>query len=83
MRRALLIAAAICLCLPALATDFPHREVFGVVGIGKTYDDEGSLGSGINGGDDAGHRFSQSRRHSPGSIGCSYSPVFRFDDGAY
>jgi hypothetical protein len=57
MRRALLIVAAIC--LPALADDFPRREIFGVVGIGKTYDDEGSLGSGINGGGGAGYRLSR------------------------
>ena len=32
------------------AADLPKREVFGAIGLGKHYDDEGSLGSGLNGG---------------------------------
>ena len=33
--------------------------MFGAIGIGKTYDDEGSLGSGLNAGGGFGYRLSQ------------------------
>lgn len=46
------IVAISGLCLPgatpAFGQDFLKKEVFGVIGIGKTYDDEGSLGAGVN-----------------------------------
>jgi len=32
-------------------------EIFGAVGFGRTYDDEGSLGSGLNGGGGIGYRI--------------------------
>lgn len=41
----------------ASAADYPRAEVFGTVGIGKTGDDEGGLGSGVNGGGGAGYRI--------------------------
>ena len=37
--------------------EFLKREVFGNIGVGKTYDDEGSLGKGINGGGGIGYRL--------------------------
>ncbi|MEO8598119.1 MAG: outer membrane beta-barrel protein [Candidatus Solibacter sp.] len=43
----------------AKAADFLRNEIFGAAGIGKTYDDEGSLGSGLNGGCGYGYRFSR------------------------
>ena len=49
-----LIAAA-----PAFCQDFLRREVFGAVGVGKTYDDEGSLGSGLNVAGGFGYRVSR------------------------
>ncbi len=36
-----------------------RREVFGSIGVGKTYDDEGSLGKGLNGGGGFGYRLTQ------------------------
>jgi opacity protein-like surface antigen len=44
---------------PASGQDFLRKEVFGVIGVGKTYDDEGSLGKGINGGGGFGYRLSR------------------------
>jgi hypothetical protein len=44
---------------PAWTADFLRQEVFGVVGVGKSYDDEGSLGSGFNGGGGFGYRLSR------------------------
>jgi hypothetical protein len=44
---------------PAFCEDFLKRQVFGAIGIGKTYDDEGSLGSGLNAGGGFGYRLSQ------------------------
>ena len=41
------------------AEGYLNRELFGTVGIGKAYDDEGSLGSGLNGGGGFGYRLSQ------------------------
>ncbi len=49
-----LIAAA-----SALGQDYPKREVYGAIGIAKTYDDEGSLGKGFHGGGGIGYRFSR------------------------
>lgn len=51
---------ALCLAAPSLAfgDDFLKKEVFGAIGIGKTYDDEGSLGAGLNGGGGFGYRLS-------------------------
>ena len=43
--------------LPAIAVDYPRAEVFGAIGVGKTGDDEGGLGSGINGGGGIGYRI--------------------------
>ena len=44
----------------ACAADGHFRnEVFGAVGIGQTYHDEGSLGSGLNGGGGFGYRLSR------------------------
>jgi hypothetical protein len=40
----------------AQSSDF-KREVFGSIGIGKVYDDEGSLGSGLNGCGGFGYRI--------------------------
>jgi hypothetical protein len=51
---ALLLAAG---CLTA--ADPPRRDVFGFVGYGKTYDDEGSLGAGLNGGGGFGYRLTR------------------------
>ena len=53
--------AVFCLtgAAPAFCKDFLRREVFGAIGIGKTYDDEGSLGSGLNAGGGFGYRVSQ------------------------
>lgn len=47
------------LAAPATASgeDFLKKEVFGAIGIGKTYDDEGSLGSGVNVGGGFGYRL--------------------------
>ena len=42
----------------AQPANFLRKEVFGVAGVGATYDDEGSLGSGINGGGGFGYRLS-------------------------
>lgn len=39
--------------------EYMKREVFGSVGVGKTYDDEGSLGKGINGAGGAGYRLTR------------------------
>lgn len=39
--------------------DYPKREVFGTIGIAKTYDDEGSLGKGLHGGGGFGCRFTR------------------------
>lgn len=50
---ALLFAAA-----AASGGELLKKEVFGAVGIGKTYDDEGSLGAGLNGGGGFGYRLS-------------------------
>jgi len=41
----------------ASGQEFLKREVFGNIGVGKTYDDEGSLGKGINGGGGFGYRL--------------------------
>lgn len=42
----------------AQESDYRYRgEVFGFIGVGKTYDDEGSLGSGLNAGGGIGYRF--------------------------
>lgn len=49
---AILTAAA----LPANAVNYAKAEVFGVVGIGRANDDEGGLGSGVNGGGGLGYR---------------------------
>src|SRR5689334_8930298 len=48
----------ILLGLPLLA---PQRkaEVFGLIGYGKTSDDEGSLGGGLNGGGGIGYRLTR------------------------
>jgi hypothetical protein len=43
----------------AFGQDHPKREVFGTIGIAKTYDDEGSLGKGLHGGGGFGYRFTQ------------------------
>jgi opacity protein-like surface antigen len=64
MRRLLAGKSALAvLCLtgvaPAFCEDLVRREVFGAIGIGKTYDDEGSLGSGLNAGGGFGYRLSQ------------------------
>jgi len=58
MRRLVLLAFCAAGVFPAWGADF-KRELFGVVGVGKTYDDEGSLGSGINGGAGFGYRLSR------------------------
>jgi hypothetical protein len=42
-----------------LGEEHPKREVFGTIGIAKTYDDEGSLGKGLHGGGGFGYRFTQ------------------------
>lgn len=52
------LLAALLLALPLLAQQ-PKGEVFGLVGIGKTSDDEGSLGSGLNGGGGVGYRLTK------------------------
>jgi hypothetical protein len=56
------IARILFLALAASAAasgaDFLKREVFGAVGLGRVYDDEGSLGRGINGGAGLGYRLS-------------------------
>lgn len=44
--------------LAGAAEGYLRNEVFGAVGIGKTYHDEGSLGSGLNGGGGFGYRLS-------------------------
>lgn len=51
--------AGLCLAgaAPIWCQDFLKREVFGSIGIGKTYDDEGSLGQGLNGGGGFGYRL--------------------------
>jgi len=56
-----LAIAVLCLTgvTPAFCEDLRRREVFGAIGIGKTYDDEGSLGSGLNAGGGFGYRLSQ------------------------
>jgi hypothetical protein len=51
-----LVLLGVCL-VPAFGQDVSKGEVFGTIGIGKTYDDEGSLGSGINGGGGIGYRL--------------------------
>jgi hypothetical protein len=51
----LLLLAVASMC----GQDTPKREVFGVTGIGKTYDDEGSLGKGLHGGGGFGYRFTR------------------------
>ena len=38
------------------AADLLKREVFGSIGLGRIYDDEGSLGQGLNGGGGFGYR---------------------------
>jgi len=45
--------------LAGAADSYLRNEVFGAVGIGQTYHDEGSLGSGINGGGGFGYRLSR------------------------
>jgi hypothetical protein len=50
---------ALLLAGPVFAQDYPKREVFGTIGIGKTYDDEGSLGSGLNGSGGFGYRLTR------------------------
>ena len=57
--RFVILALCAALVLPAWSANFLRSEVFGVVGVGKTYDDEGSLGSGINGGGGFGYRLSR------------------------
>src|SRR5690242_328741 len=44
---------------PVYAQNDFKREVFGTIGIGKTADDEGSLGSGVNGGGGFGYRLTR------------------------
>ena len=53
--------AVICLtaAVPSFCQDFLRREVFGAIGIGKTYDDEGSLGYGLNAGGGFGYHLSR------------------------
>lgn len=43
----------------SLGQEYPRREVFGTIGIAKTYDDEGSLGKGLHGGGGFGYRFTE------------------------
>jgi hypothetical protein len=43
--------------LPAIAQQPGRADVFGLIGIGKVYDDEGSLGSGLNVGGGIGYRL--------------------------
>jgi hypothetical protein len=42
-----------------LGQDHAKRELFGTIGIAKTYDDEGSLGTGLHGGGGFGYRFTR------------------------
>lgn len=50
--------ALVCCAGPCSGEEYRYRgEVFGAVGAGKTYDDEGSLGSGFNGGGGVGYRI--------------------------
>jgi len=52
---AILLTCGTALCF---GQEFSYRgEMFGTVGVGKTYDDEGSLGSGFNGGGGIGYRM--------------------------
>ena len=57
--RCAVFALCTAVALPVFGADFKRSEVFGVVGVGKTYDDEGSLGTGINGGGGFGYRLSR------------------------
>jgi hypothetical protein len=47
----------LALCVPLLAQQPPRADVFGTIGLGKVYDDEGSLGSGPSGGGGIGYRL--------------------------
>ena len=49
--------ALLLLGLPLAAQQIPRTEVFGLIGLGKVYDDEGSLGSGPSGGGGIGYRL--------------------------
>jgi hypothetical protein len=51
------VLALILATVPVAAQWGFKREVFGAVGAGSTYDDEGSLGRGINGGGGIGYRL--------------------------
>jgi hypothetical protein len=48
---------AVLLLVAPLCAQQRRAEVFGMIGIGKTYDDEGSLGSGPSGGGGVGYRL--------------------------
>jgi len=45
--------------LACAADGYLRNEIFGAVGIGAAYHDEGSLGSGLNGGGGFGYRLSR------------------------
>lgn len=51
------ILLLLLLALPLSAQQIPRADVFGTIGIGKVYDDEGSLGSGLAGGGGVGYRL--------------------------
>jgi hypothetical protein len=60
MARFLAVLVAWLLAAVSLSgQDYPKREVFGTIGIAKTYDDEGSLGKGPHAGGGFGYRFTR------------------------
>jgi hypothetical protein len=54
MRRLLVLLA---LGVPLIAQQPGRADIFGLIGLGKVYDDEGSLGSGVNLGGGIGYRL--------------------------
>jgi len=58
MRGCLLLLAIVgpAMSVPPAEAEILKREVFGQIGVGKAADDEGSLGSGVNGGGGFGYR---------------------------
>ena len=49
----------LALAASAFGQEYLKYEAFGTIGIGKTYDDEGSLGSGLNGSGGFGYRLAR------------------------
>jgi hypothetical protein len=56
--RVRILFLALAASAAASGADLLKREAFGTIGLGRIYDDEGSLGQGLNGGGGFGYRLS-------------------------